>query len=69
VTLCCTCWFDDDDSNMQKLIAMMDERDTEMVPCDIKFINWEKLFMEIHIPGVKERKKNKGKQKQQGLFV
>ena len=54
MTLCCTCWFDDDDSNMQKLIAMMDERDRDMIPCDIKFINWEKLFMEIYIPGVME---------------
>jgi len=45
---------------MQKLIAMMDERDTEMVPCDIKFINWEKLFMEIHIPGVMEWNMNQG---------
>jgi len=33
---------------------MMNERDRDMIPCDIKFINWEKLFMEIYIPGVME---------------
>ncbi|CAL5063874.1 unnamed protein product [Urochloa decumbens] len=43
-----------DDSNMQKLITMMDERDRELIPCDTKFINWEKYLMETHIPGVME---------------
>jgi len=41
-----------DDSNMQRLIAMMNERDRELIPCDAKFINWEKYLMETHIPGV-----------------
>jgi len=37
---------------MQRLIAMMNERDRELIPCDAKFINWEKYLMETHIPGV-----------------
>uniref|UniRef100_A0A0A9ETG6 Fatty acyl-CoA reductase C-terminal domain-containing protein n=1 Tax=Arundo donax TaxID=35708 RepID=A0A0A9ETG6_ARUDO len=43
-----------DDSNMQKIIAMMNERDRELIPCDAKLINWEKYLMETHIPGVME---------------
>ncbi|CAL5081925.1 unnamed protein product [Urochloa decumbens] len=43
-----------DDSNMQRLIMMMDEKDRELIPCDTKFINWEKYLMETHIPGVME---------------
>uniref|UniRef100_A0A0A9A7A2 Fatty acyl-CoA reductase n=1 Tax=Arundo donax TaxID=35708 RepID=A0A0A9A7A2_ARUDO len=43
-----------DDSNMQRLIATMSERDTELIPCDTKLINWEKYLMETHIPGVME---------------
>ncbi|KAL6844828.1 hypothetical protein ACP4OV_025487 [Aristida adscensionis] len=43
-----------DDSNMQKLIAMMNEIDRKLIPCDTKFISWEKYLMEIHIPGVME---------------
>jgi hypothetical protein len=41
-----------DDSNMQRLITMMNDRDRELIPCDTKFINWEKYLMEIHIPSV-----------------
>ncbi|OEL33363.1 Fatty acyl-CoA reductase 1 [Dichanthelium oligosanthes] len=41
-----------DDSNMQRLITMMNERDRELIPCDTKLINWEKYLMETHIPGV-----------------
>ncbi|CAN6174690.1 unnamed protein product [Urochloa humidicola] len=41
-----------DDCNMQRLISMMNDRDRELIPCDTKFINWEKYLMEIHIPGV-----------------
>ncbi|CAN6218068.1 unnamed protein product, partial [Urochloa humidicola] len=43
-----------DDSNMQRLIMMMDEKERELIPCDTKFINWEKYLMETHIPGVME---------------
>jgi fatty acyl-CoA reductase len=39
---------------MQALIAMMSKRDRELIPCDTKFINWEKYLMETHIPGVME---------------
>lgn len=41
-----------DDSNMQKLMTIVNERDGELIPCDTRFINWEKYLMEIHIPGV-----------------
>ncbi|KAF0908514.1 hypothetical protein E2562_025874 [Oryza meyeriana var. granulata] len=41
-----------DDSNMQNLMAMMTERDRELIPCNTKFINWDKYFLETHIPGV-----------------
>nr|CAB3457347.1 unnamed protein product [Digitaria exilis] len=41
-----------DDTNMQRLITMMNEVDRELVLCDTKLINWEKYLMEIHIPGV-----------------
>jgi fatty acyl-CoA reductase len=37
---------------MQRLITMMNDRDRELIPCDTKFINWEKYLMEIHIPSV-----------------
>ncbi|KAJ1290085.1 hypothetical protein BS78_02G215600 [Paspalum vaginatum] len=43
-----------DDSNMQRLIAMTSERDRELIPCDTKFINWEKYLMETHVPSVME---------------
>lgn len=41
-----------DDSKMQNLMGMVTERDRELIPCNIKFINWDKYFMETHIPGV-----------------
>uniref|UniRef100_A0A0E0HAC5 Fatty acyl-CoA reductase n=1 Tax=Oryza nivara TaxID=4536 RepID=A0A0E0HAC5_ORYNI len=40
-----------DDSKMQNLMGMVTERDRELIPCNIKFINWDKYFMETHIPG------------------
>uniref|UniRef100_A0A0A9D1W2 Fatty acyl-CoA reductase C-terminal domain-containing protein n=1 Tax=Arundo donax TaxID=35708 RepID=A0A0A9D1W2_ARUDO len=43
-----------DGSNMRRLIATMNERDRDLIPCDTKLISWEKYFMEIHIPGVME---------------
>ncbi|XP_062199922.1 fatty acyl-CoA reductase 1-like isoform X1 [Phragmites australis] len=43
-----------DDSNMQRLMATMNERDRKLIPCDTKFINWEKYLTEIHFPGVME---------------
>jgi fatty acyl-CoA reductase len=33
-------------------MGMVTERDRELIPCNIKFINWDKYFMETHIPGV-----------------
>uniref|UniRef100_A0A0D9XIZ1 Fatty acyl-CoA reductase n=1 Tax=Leersia perrieri TaxID=77586 RepID=A0A0D9XIZ1_9ORYZ len=41
-----------DDSKMQNLMAMMTERDRELIPCNTRVINWNKYFMETHIPGV-----------------
>ncbi|XP_066390418.1 fatty acyl-CoA reductase 1-like isoform X3 [Miscanthus floridulus] len=43
-----------DDSNMQRLITFLNERDRELIPCDSKFINWKKYLMEIHFPSVME---------------
>uniref|UniRef100_A0A0D9XJ00 Fatty acyl-CoA reductase n=1 Tax=Leersia perrieri TaxID=77586 RepID=A0A0D9XJ00_9ORYZ len=41
-----------DDSKMQNLMAMMTERDRELIPCNTRVINWNKYFVETHIPGV-----------------